>query len=620
MNRKQRRLQEKASKSGNSAEYFLNLGIELAGQGKAEKAISAFRSALRKNPGDANARYCLGTMLSGEGRFDEAITSFRAALKLQPNHFDTLYNLGNALQAASRLDEAAASYRQAAQANPGHAAVHANLGNALKSLGRIAEATASYEQSIAVDPGFANAHYNLGVLQLEQGRPADAVNTLGRAVSLAPGHPALLCNLGLAYNNSGRFDEAVTCYRQALAADPKFAEAHNNLGNTLLSKGRQEDAIACFTTAIEIEPGNTDVYVNLANTFKEMERFEEAETICRQALALDAGQADIHFVLSLVLLRTGRLQEGWQEYKWRWLSTEFKTAPRAFSRPLWDGSDLNGKSIALWGEQGIGDEIRFAGIIPDILDKGADITIECDPRLVGLFERSFGGARIIGRADDLSVAFEETCDYQLPVMDLAGFFRPTIDSFPPSPYAYLKPASDRLEFWHRRLAELGPRPKIGILWRSIILSGDQSQAVERSRDYATVDELEPILSTGGVDFINLMYAECREDRARIKELYDIDLHTWDDIDLKDDQDDLAALISGLGLVIGPSTSTTYLAAALGVPVFDFCTPGSATEMLGHPEAPGLAPSMRYFFKDYKDPWQPVMADIAAELKSMFGLP
>jgi ADP-heptose:LPS heptosyltransferase len=141
----------------------------------------------------------------------------------------------------------------------------------------------------------------------------------------------------------------------------------------------------------------------------------------------------------------------------------------------------------------------------------------------------------------------------------------------------------------------------------------------RGRWGATVKELAPIFSIEGIDFVNLMYVECNDDRSKIQELYEVNLHTWDDIDLKDDQDDLCALISNLDIVVSHASSVAYTAAGLGIPTLVFMPVRTYFDLLGNPDAPGWAPSMRYFRKSIEEDWDKPINEIAREIKTRFNL-
>jgi hypothetical protein len=310
----------------------------------------------------------------------------------------------------------------------------------------------------------------------------------------------------------------------------------------------------------------------------------------------------------------GHLQEGWKHYRARWDVEAFTSPVRPFQQDLWDGSSLKGKKILIYGEQGLGDEIRHASMVPDMLKMGAEVHVECEPRLVDLFQRSFEGAKVFPSPYTDAETGKVGFDFQSPINDLGKFLRPTIDSFPSDlNYAFLKAAPERIAFWGERIKALGPHPKVGMIWQSTKHVGG------RGRWGATVEELAPILSIQGIDFVNLMYVECSDDRAKIQELYEVNLHTWDDIDLKDDQDDLAALISNLDLVISHPSAAGYISSAVGVPTFCFMALTNYFDLLGNPDAPGWAPSMRYFRKKMHEDWDATFNTMAVEIKAKLGL-
>mgnify|MGYP001447957179 FL=1 len=262
----------------------------------------------------------------------------------------------------------------------------------------------------------------------------------------------------------------------------------------------------------------------------------------------------------------------------------------------------------------MGDEIRHASMIPDMLNMGAEVHVECEPRLVDLFQRSFEGAKVFPCPYTEAETGEVAIDFQSAILDLGGYLRPTIDSFPSDPnHAFLKPDPQRIAFWEERMKALGPRPKVGMIWQSKKAVGG------RDRWDATVEELAPIFSVKGIDFVNLMYVECNDDRAKIQELYGVNLHTWDDIDLKNDQDELCALISNLDLVVSHASSVAYTAGGLGIPTFNFMPIKIYFDLLGNPDAPGWSPSMRYFRKSINEEWDGPMNEIAEEIRDKFGI-
>lgn len=582
------------------------------------QAKKLIRKAIKLNSGRAQYHNNLGNVLRdlGPENFDEARKSYECALQIDANLAGTIGNLGLLAQMQEDLDQAEKFFLRAVALAPDDAEAHNNHAQLLDKTHRLKEAIVCYDKALALDPENYAIRLNKARSLMHIRRDEEALAELQKLMEQDPSRVEAFWNFAITLRKMEKLREGERFIGAALEHFPDSISLKHELASIhliLCELPKAEEILQEILDGVEEGKmlfGGAGIYATLGVIYLHTRTPEEVVEMFRIAMEMepDNMNANINYALSLISM--GMLEEGWKRYINRWESVEFTSPVRPFQKPIWQGQPLQGKTIALWGEQGIGDEIRYASLIPEIMDKGADVVIECDPRLVDIFARSFAGANVFGRQEDLSVPFEDACDYQIPVLDLAGFFRPTIESFPPAPYAYLQADPGRMEFWRGRLDELGRHPKIGVLWRSILFSD------ETIPHYATVEELEPILKVQGIDFINLMYAECSEDRARIAQMYGVEIHTWDDINLKDDQDDLAALISSVDLVIGPMTATTVLAGALAVPVLCFLTKVRTTELLGNPDAPGWAPSMRHFVKGYQDPWSPVMEKLAAELKRL----
>lgn len=642
--------------------YFNKLATIYVSIGDQQKAIEAYRSSYRIKKNDPDVLNDLGNLLiksaetTADGKALQEATKFlRKAIKINPARAEYHNNLGNALrnQGLENIDKARKCYNHALRLNPHLSGVVGNLGLLAQLEGDLDLAEDLFGKAVEQAPDDPEALNNYAQSINAKNRIEEAIEYFSKAEALDPKNITIRMNKARSLMHIRRDQEAMTALQQVMELDPSKFEPYWYFAITLRKMELFDDGEKFIGGALEQFPDNINLRHELAAIFVARLELSKAEALLQgiidevgdakivngaaglyatlgvvylttgtpeQVIAMfkqaldfepDNKTAQNNYALSLICL--GMLKEGWSLYKDRWKSEDFSSPTRPFQKPLWDGLPQAGKTIALWGEQGIGDEIRFASMLPDVMGKGENLVIECDPRLVDLFARSFEGLKIYPRELDLSAPIEDTCDFQLPIADLGGMVRPSIESFPQERYAYLKPDPKRIDFWRGRFAELGTRPKIGILWRSMLVSNS------RSPHYASIDDIEPILKIEGVDFINLMYAECSEDRAQIAQQYGVDIHTWDDIDLKDDQDDLAALIANVDIVVCPMTATGNLAAAIDKPVFCFITDKRSPELLGHPDAPGWAPSMRHFIKSYEEPWDQVMSNITAELKRTFNL-
>ena len=620
-----------------------------------ENAERAYRKSLSLQPDNSDIKNDLANLLreKAEGAADpglaEAVQLMHDAVDSNPDSKMYQVNLGNVLRDILQFDEAISCYDKAIGIDPRFVEAMSNKGLLLQIMEKYDEAEEILEEALAIDPDNAQTLNNLGNIYILKKKLKEADDAFSRAIDLSPEDPKILRNIGTVNIRLREDEKALDAFTKAIEVDSKNPINYGYFANVLRLMESYDAAEEMLNSSLKIFPDNPHLLVELAMIRQTHFRFEESEEILRSIIEIQPLYTSAYMLLAVNLVHTGtekevfecfdkvkelylpdtntlhlnyslslfsfgHLKEGWKYYKDRWKSERFPSRLRGFQQESWDGSSLEGKSIILYGEQGLGDEIRYASMIPDVLEKGGDIHIECAPRLVDLFQRSFPGTTVHAAhyvdAEEGKVHF----DYQLPIVDLGEFFRPTIESYPSDRTSYLIPDADRVSFWRERFDSLGPNPKVGIIWRSGLGRGG-----EVNYWGAKIKELEPIFSTPGIDFVNLMYTECETERAEIKDLYGVELHTWDDIDLKDDQDDLAALISNLDLVISNPTAVAYLSGAVGVPTFMFVPIKNFFECLGHPDAPGWAPTLKYFRKEHNENWDETMQDMAAEMRARLGL-
>jgi len=583
---------------------ILQRGFQLHQEGNRAEAERLYREVVTLVPDHPDANHLLGMLAHDAGRNEDAVRLISVALRGIPDNPVYHNNLGLAQLALERKEEALQSFTQAVALKPDYALAYSNLGNALWALHRLQESAESFQKAIDNEPSIAAAHSNLGNVLLELDRTDDALVAFHKAIEIDPVQADAHSNLGNAHKQLENLADAENCYRRAIELDPGHADAWSNLSGIQLAWGNLDDAAEACRAAIAIRPDNANAHRNLANVLWEEGDLDQAMATYRAVLARRPEDADLHYDFGMTLLAMGEIAEGWAEFEWRFKTDKYDYGIGRFPQPLWDGSDLSGRSIVLWGEQGVGDELRYASMIPDLIEAGADVAIQCDPRLVDLFARSMPEAKVFPRPYEAALSGEVAFDYQFPFTCLGRFLRPTLEAFEGVAESYLIPDPSSRDSWAKRLVQLGPKPKIGVTWNNT------PQTEKNRRTMAAPRNLEPIFEISGVEFINLQYVDSTHERAEIRQLYDVEVHTWDDLDLKNDLDEVAALISSLDLVIASDTAAGELAAALGVPTLTFAVGKRNYVSLGTDGAI-WHPTMRIFRKEVSDSWDGFLNELAA---------
>lgn len=150
-------------------------GLKLFNGGQYEKALAAFKEAIRLNPDYARAYNDAGETLSRLSRDDEAFSSFKRAIKLMPELAEAHYNLGTLLYKLNQTDDAIASLKNAIRLKQDYAWAYNNLGVLYSDSGRYKEAQECFKQAINNCPDFALARYNLALCFIKQKKRDDAL-------------------------------------------------------------------------------------------------------------------------------------------------------------------------------------------------------------------------------------------------------------------------------------------------------------------------------------------------------------------------------------------------------------------------------------------------------------
>lgn len=480
-----------------------------------------------------------------------------------------------------------------------------------------------YESALALIPNQAEVANDLGRLAYRMGMKETAEKLFAHYLRQHPDAHEAANNLACAIRDQGRFSEAIDILRPAIQADPANATLWNTLGSVVSEEGDLDTSITFFDEALRLDEDFAKARYNRGNAKYLSGRLAEALVDCERAMTGTASEEErlmMRIARSSILIGLGRVAEGWDEYEARLEPAFSDVTLFAFEAPRWQpGDDLAGRSLLLVGEQGLGDEAMFANLIPDLVEVlGPDgkLLIAVEPRLVGLFQRSFPSAEV-GSHQTWNVngktvrgapflGDQGRIDLWAPMASMLRRFRPSAESFPER-VGYLTPDPERVAHWRAQLDAL-PGPKVGLLWKSLVKNG------ARHRFFTPFEQWKSVLAVPGVTFVNLQYGDCAEELAEAKRSLGVEIWNPPGIDLKQDLDDVAALCAALDLVVGPANATSSIAGAAGAALWSVSTPKSWTR-LGTDRLPWY-PQARVFIPPAVGVWEPVMAEVTEALSAV----
>lgn len=432
------------------------------------------------------------------------------------------------------------------------------------------------------------------------GQHAEAEIMYRRLMCSEPNHPFLNFAFGTLYTDApGEYTMgiAIPLLMRAVELDPTNAQAWNNLGACFKAAFKHEEAAECLDKAHALDKMNAAVYANYSGLFINEGCPEKSIPWAKRGLLLDPDSPQLNNHCALANLELGNWEDAWRHWEYRtklpgWFQRDFPEPTRK-----WHGQPV--RNLALSGEQGIGDEILFCSIIPEIKSRiSGHLLIECTQRLQSLFERSFG-CKTYPSHQELLFA-EHEIDAHLQLGSLPRLFRPTPDTCPGTPFLVADPVT--VNEMKARLARLGPPPYVGLTW----LGG--TQKTHRHARTFNLSKLKPIAEVEGCTFVSVQYGNAAAEAAAAglphfaDAVIDFDRHT--------------ALIAACDLVISVCQTAVHQAGGLGVPCWCMTPVKVAWRygVFGGEKMPWYS-SVRLFRQGSEERWEPVVDRIAVELRS-----
>jgi Tetratricopeptide repeat/Glycosyltransferase family 9 (heptosyltransferase) len=428
------------------------------------------------------------------------------------------------------------------------------------------------------------------------GRLNEAEAIYAAVLAVDAGHFDSLHNLSLIRRHQGRLSEALALILRACETDPSSAQANDSLGNTLVRLNRPEEAIRCYQRAIALKPDFVEAYSNLAGALAALNRPREAIAQYRRALAYKPDHPEVQYYESLEHLRLGNFDQGWRQYEWRWLRRDAAPFRRNFVQPLWLGAEsLDGKTILLHADQGIGCTLQFIRYLPMVARQAAKVVLEVQRPLVPLLKRMTDAAAVCARGDPLP-PFDRHC----PLLSLPLASGTTVETIPAQVPYLAAPPTDRAR-WAAIGSEPGPM-RIGLVW-----AGNKGHSNDYNRS-VPLRCLLPLLRLPETRFVSLQ-KELRDGDDRILNEMNV-LRIGEGLQ---DFADTAAVVSQLDLVITVDTAVAHLAGALGKPVWIMLSFSADWRwFLDRADSP-FYPTARLFRQTAIDDWDGVVLSVSQAL-------
>ncbi len=475
------------------------------------KAIDVLESALLIDPKDPETNFNIGLLCFKEAKFNDAEKYLKIAVELAPQNSIFLYNLAILQIELNHFEFAKSNLVKALKISPNNSEIMFNLGYLSDEEGNFEKAINFYKAAIDVNNNFDEAYFNLGNIYKQQSNWEEAKYNFGKAIFLNENHYKALNNLGYVYHKQCDYEKAIEYYLKSININDEYYDARLNYGASLLEIGQIDSSIEQYELILEKQPDNSEA----------------------------------HFNLAMAMLLQGNYEKGFEEYEHRIKDKIID------ERKIWEGEELNGKTILVHDEQGIGDTVQFIRYLYFVKSADTKVIFRCRESLIPLFKNS--------SLVDQVISFKETVnfeyDYEIQILSLPNVLKITAENIP-SFDKYFNVDKERNNYWKERLNN-SSKLKIGFAWK-----GNPKHKYDYKRSMP-VRNFEQLLSLNDFEFYSLQLDITESELEFLSQFENVNILGNEIDNLKD----TVALVNNLDFVLTVDTAFVHLAGALGKATF-----------------------------------------------------
>ena len=539
-----------------------------------------------------------GLALRACGDFDAALIKLYEAHEGSPHDAKVLNSLGLVFLDLEDIEAAITMFKRATTEDQKYLTAWENLGLALRRVDRFQSAELAFTCAHFLDQSKLEPIFNLALLQADNRQYARAAEIMDQllanhkdatpSVALRRLQVAMkLEDLAYVEQHKDQIDRTALNAEELADLDRVSAQYHDVFDE-------YDDAIAILEKAVaRKDKRHSDLVAHLGYLYGVAGRIGEGIDLLKAHLEDQPDHSASRYNLSLLQFRIGEIEEGFKNYETRWQLRAFPSKRRHFDAPAWRGEPLEGKNILVWREQGIGDEVRYASLLPELHERGGQITFECTPKLMPVWESAFPWATIQPEGDELCTQHPDYAhfDYQVAVGSLGRVFRTSVEAFDKHQKPWI--ARDHSAEMQIR-SQLAIQPDellIGVCWRSM------NQIASRDKVFLNCEQLEAFKDIPNARWLNAQYASTTEELQTIREK-GLDLHHYVDLDQKDDMVGACNLLGACDLIISIGGSVGDLAGGIGTPMI-YMTREMSEAYLGTDHVPWFTNCKSYPIPAYK---------------------
>jgi ADP-heptose:LPS heptosyltransferase len=380
-----------------------------------------------------------------------------------------------------------------------------------------------------------------------------ALDDYKNAINIDPLGPFVIHKYGALLIKLHLYGQAIAEFENLLEIYPNNKSVLLNLGICLQKKRNFSKASEIYNTLLQLDGNNLEALNNKAYIFQCLGMYDEAINLYKKIIKIDKHFSYALLNTAVIMLNKEEFLDGWKFYEYRTKCEDMFRLLKS-SKPEVQSFNTSYKTIFIWTEQGIGDQIIYASLLLDAFKTKNKFYVSVDSRLISLFKRSFSQFDHVTFISADEKLIESKYDFHLPIGSLGKFFRNSIQDFDTHPIAYLKADQREVDSLKKKLKKEGHKV-CGISWKS------NNKEIGEAKTLS-LTQLLPILSIPNTIFIDLQYGDNSEEKEKFLSEYGIEIKSINEIDNYNNLDGLTSLIDACDYVVTISNVTAHIAGAL----------------------------------------------------------
>lgn len=280
-----------------------NLAIAFINAGRLQPAVQVLQSLTSQYPDEPKIFSVLGSLYEATGNDSKALSAYSTAVRLDPSNADRYLTYTRLLMNLDRYEEATKVLDQGMKHTPDDYALNLRLGAIDMAEGQLTRARAAFQKAVDENPEIPLGYYAVAQCYMREGKDMEASQLLSKAQDKLGPSSMLEYLYGLTLVHMSKTQEAIAAFQKSIALNPKAAASHYELGILYSRAGDLQLARSEFERVLAIAPGSIKSRYQLSRIYHRLGQTGKAQAMAVQIQQLlkQRSEADLKIQKARIL-------------------------------------------------------------------------------------------------------------------------------------------------------------------------------------------------------------------------------------------------------------------------------------------------------------------------------